>query len=314
LLGDKIINAVWLIAICCGLGEVLFWNGANALQPMVTSSSNLQIYISVTKSLTIVFNIIIPIAMGFLLDSIGMSIVAIFMMTFSIIQFIVALFINEEHNSDNTKIKYNDFLKQVKTTYPQYKKIYTNLFLYGFCSNASMLVLYYTVITFGSNISLGVFSTIASLLAIIVLYIYNLKKKIFLNHIYSILSSICVFLGILLLLITLNKVTLIIFYLFWNITIIIPETLTSTGRFNISKQNFLTQFNIENITISEIYLDSGRIVGEIMLLVTGLVQNRICDIICLCLMSIGIIIYYIQTIHINKQQKQETPPKANAKN
>ena len=95
LLGNKIINYVWLIAICNGIGEVLFWSGANSLQPNVTTKKSLQGFISLSKILNTMLSLIIPIIMGYFIDKIGMVLIAITMFILTIIQFCVSLFIKE---------------------------------------------------------------------------------------------------------------------------------------------------------------------------------------------------------------------------
>ena len=191
----------------------------------------------------------------------------------------------------------------MKKHYPKAKKIYFNQLLYGFCSNISMLILYYTVITFGSNISIGIFSTIASIIAMLVLAIYNVKKKWFNNYFTAIASSILVTISIVLILINLNQISLTLFYVFWNISIVIPEIITGARRLNVTKHKYLKSYNIENVTISETYLDLGRVIGEAMLLAMGLINNRIFDIVCLCIITSVIVFYFIHTVIIRKREQ-----------
>ena len=121
--------------------------------------------------------------------------------------------------------------------------------LYGFCSNMSMLILYFTVITFKTNISIGIFSTIATVISMLILAIYNVKKQWFNNYVSAVLSSVLIALSISCIIFSLNRITLIVFYLCWNVSIVIPEIITSARRLNIVKQNHLTKYNIENILL-----------------------------------------------------------------
>ena len=82
---------------------------------------------------------------------------------------------------------------------------------------------------------------------------------------------------------------------------VVPEMITGSSRLEISKHGQLIEYNIENITVSEVFLDSGRVVGEILLLVMGIISSRVFDIIALSLMCVVIAIYFIQTGLITKK-------------
>ena len=76
---DSIVNYVYLIAICNAFSEVLFWGGVNPLQPMVTKNSSLSTFMSISKILSTVINIVVRIFMGYLIDEIGIYIISIAM-------------------------------------------------------------------------------------------------------------------------------------------------------------------------------------------------------------------------------------------
>lgn len=298
---NSIVNYVYLIAVCNAFSEVLFWGGFNSLQPLVTKNSSLSTYISISKIIGTIVNIVVPIFMGYLMDKIGIHIISITMIFIVVTQMILAIFIREKDEEVNTKLNYKGFIKQLREIYPQAKQIYINLFLYGICSNVTMLILYFTVITFGTNLSLGIFSTLASILSIIVVAIYNMRKKMFNTWPTAIFSSILILFSIGFIMLNLNKVSLTMFYVFWNIAIVVPDIITGSNRFNIAKQPTLAKFNIENMTISETYLDSGRVVGEILLVLMGVLNNKIFNIFVLSFISIVVTFYLVHTVIISKK-------------
>lgn len=301
-LGNSIVKYIYIISICNALSEVMFWGGANPLQPIVTKNSSLSVFMSFNKIFGTIVSLVVPIFMGFCIDQIGIHFIAIAMTVLVIIQLTLAMMINEKGEEKYSKLKYKEFVTNAKKYYPEIRGIYINQFLYGICSNVSMLILYYTVITFGSNLSIGIFSTVASIMAIMVLCVYNIKKKWFNNYLTAIVSSILIASSIIFIVITLNQISLTMFYMFWNITIVIPEIITGARRLNITKQKNLTKYNIENVTISETILDLGRVVGELMLVLMGIIGMRIFDIVCLAFITIVIITYLIHTVIIKKEK------------
>ena len=96
----------------------------------------------------------------------------------------------------------------------------------------------------------------------------------------------------------------------WNISIVVPETITNSQRLGIVKNNDLINYNVENITISETYLDAGRVVGELVLLIMGFANNHTVNIICLCSIIFVVCIYLFHIFKLNKLHVQ----KVNIKN
>lgn len=298
---DSIINYIILIALFNAASEVLFWGGANPLLPIITQKNKLVSFMSAHKILGNIISIIVPIIMGYFIDVSGINVVALIIGILITIQLLLSFCISEEDTKKRNKPHFREFVNSIKLNYPKAKKIYVNLFLFGFCSNISTIMLYYTVVTFGSNISLGIFSTISSIIGIIVLLIFNYKRKYFSTYTSFIIFSSLMLVSVIFVLIELSKVSLIIFYLIWNISIIIPDTITGSLRLNIIKRKGLTEYNIENVTISETYLDAGRIIGEILLLIMGVANSRVIDVLCLVITTIGVVIFFIYTSIINKQ-------------
>lgn len=300
---EFIVDYVYLIAICNGFAEVMFWGGGNPLQSEVGKVDNLQHFISGLKIMNTVINLVVPIIMGYFIDLIGLKSIAIAMLVCVAGQMTLAFFVKDTSTIDNTKLRYKEFLKKAKQENILVKPIYINNLIYGLCTNMSMLILYYTIITFGSNLSIGIFSSIAAVVATLILIIYNWKEKLFKNNITPIVSAVLMVFSITFILITLNQVSLIIFYAAWNISIIIPETITNTTRLNIIKNSGFEDYNIENVTISEIYLDFGRAIGEVLILLMAIINSTIFNTIALISITLVVVFYFIHTNILSKKSQ-----------
>ena len=66
-------------------------------------------------------------------------------------------------------------------------------------------------------------------------------------------------------------------------------------RLNVTKVSTLEKYNVENISISEMYLNSGRVVGELLLLIMGIVNNNVFNIVSLCVCAVSVVLYFIHT-------------------
>ncbi|MBQ8468250.1 MAG: hypothetical protein IJ542_00660 [Clostridia bacterium] len=300
-IGNKVVNYVYLIAICDGLAEVLFWGGVTPLQAVVTEKQQLPLYLSVITIIKQIMGLVLGVLMGLLIDKTGMYIISIVMLVVVSLQLILAIFITHPDEKDNQKLQYKEFWELSKIKYPQTRATYFNIFLSGFISNFSMIILYFTVITFGTNISLGIFSAISTLLSMVILIFYNVKKTFWVRYPVSISASIIFSASVLFMIFSLGKISLSTFNVIWAIATVVPTTITSVLRLNITKTQSLEKYNIENVTISETYLDFGRVVGEALLLTMGLVNNYYFDIVCLCLCSVGVVYYFLNTTAVCKK-------------
>ena len=299
---DSVLELVYLIAIFNAFAEVVFWGGMNPLQAEISKTNNLRLFISISKVINIVINVVVPIIMGYFIDQSGLSVIAIAMMFCVVGQIVLSIFIKEEVPAVS-KLKYREFLKTAKANNVKIKSVYINQFLYGICSNMSMLILYYTVVTFGSNLSIGIFSSVATILSVLVLAFYNWKKRAFSNIAIFIVYSVLFALSIFFIILELNKISLIAFYLVWNVAVIVPEIITSTDRLSVIKHEGLGDYNIENITISETYLDGGRVVGEVLILVMSILNSSIFNIIGLSFIGVVVCLYFINSGLINRNKK-----------
>ena len=302
---NSILKLVYLIAFFNAFAEIMFWGGVNPLQAEIGKESNLGLFMSFSKVITVITNFVIPVIMGYFIDKNGLSIIAIAMLVCVVIQTTLSMFIKEDKPVSNIKLKYKEFLQDAKTSDVKIKPIYFNQLLFGICSNMSTLILYYTVITFGSNLSIGIFSSISTIFSVIILALYNWKKDVFSNIKTFITYGIFVTIAIISIILNLNKITLIIFYVVWNISIIVPEILTSTQRLTIIKNKSLENYNIENITISETYLNIGRITGEVIILLMAIINNAVFNIISLSVISVIVFIYFVHTSLINKSKIED---------
>lgn len=294
-MGSAVVQYVYLIAILDGLAEVMFWGGINPLQAIVTDKKQLPLFFSIITIVKQILGLFLGVLMGWLIDATGMYIISIIMVGVVAAQLLLALFIKCPEEKDNTKLRCREFWRLSKTEYPQTKATYWNIFWSGFAQNFSMVILYFTVITFGSNISLGIFTTISTFISMLILIFYNVRKSFWERYFVSISSCLIFLASVIYMIFCLNKISLTTFNVVWTICTVVPLTITSVLRLNVTKVSSLEKYNVENITISEMYLNSGKVVGEALLLVMGLVNNSAFNIVCLCTCAVGVVFYFIHT-------------------
>ena len=91
----------------------------------------------------------------------------------------------------------------------------------------------------------------------------------------------------------------------------VPDAVSTAQRFEIVQAKELKEFNIENMTLSEVALDFGRVIGEATLLIMGIVDNRILDLVVLGLAVVAVVAHMLKTMFLVRKIEDPLakPPK-----
>ena len=301
-----------LISVLNGLAEITYWSGGNGLKSLIVTKKHMKDFVLFNSIAGSIIGIIIPIIFGSVIDNTSFFIASIVVLVIAIAQIIISVFI-KEHKVQDPHFSYKNFFNSIKATNNQklLRGIIINNFLSGFRGNLSMLILYMTVLLFKTNISIGIFATIGSILCIIVMFIFRQIKKHELNIWFYIISGVIPFVIILLATFYLNQITLIIFNFGTTICLCIPDTVNDMRRFTLTKQKGLKTYYCESVSISEIALNVGRVAGELVLVLMALCVNEGLYITCLIVSALITLIYVISVGALEKVAKK---PKNSSRN
>lgn len=275
ILGDKIVKYVYIIGIMYGISTATTGFPYNMIESENIAIKERSKYIGYASVATEIIGLIMPILLGAYITITSYKIVAILILIFSIFKLILSFGIKNK-NIQKSKINLKDFYKIIKKDFTL-RKLYLIEFLkginrYGVMSLVvSLLIIYQT----NNELEIGGWTSIFSLFTIISMYLFGKyykethKKKIL---IYSIIAILISFIAILY---EINMITVImynvVYYVFMNIIL----KITEVNLFDYSnKEPFKTKFNTEYFIFRELFLNIGRIIGYIiLLLLVGATQN-----------------------------------------
>lgn len=272
ILAEKIATNFILIAIIYGFSEILYWCAHELIYIDVTTNDNRKNYMSIKKILGKLVKIFAPIILGTSIELYSFTKIAIYVFGLSLIQIILTLLIKTE--TDNYKPKkysFNNFLNYIKDNKLIKIKLY-NLagIAYGIIeSSISTLIIVITIMTFKTSFNLGVLTTIFAICSMISLMLYNKFYNNKNSKLILILCSIIIVLGVLGLLIDINKTTLIIYNFCYIITFSIFDVLYNTRKGNLVKECNIENFREEYIGYTSISIGIGRIIGYILMLIVS---------------------------------------------
>lgn len=222
--------------------------------------------------------------------------IAIYVFILTLFQIIISLqidtnkfVIDDKTEKYNLKKYINDLSVKQKN---KINNIYKLAFLYGIMMDTiRVLVVIITIMTFKTSFNLGILTTIFSMLSMLSLYLFNkFYKK---QHAKQLLSfcAILVVLGVLGLILNINKTTLIIYNFTYSITVYILEVMFKIRADDTVKENNIEKWLIEYHTFTEGFMELGRITGFLLVLLAGFLNNVIYFKLLLLIVTICIPIY-----------------------
>lgn len=260
LLGEKIIDYLWLIGIMFGLATATTGFPFNMMESEQISNEERSKYLGYKSVANEIMGLIVPILLGAYITLSSYEIAAILILVFSILRLILSFFI-ENKNVQQEKMKLKEFWQIFKKD-AILKKLYLVEFLKGITRYGvmglivSLLMIYQT----SNDFELGNWTSLFSLVTIGAMYLFGKyydksRKKGILSFIA--MAVLISFTGILL---RMNLVTIILYNLVYYVFMNILLNITEVSLFDYSNQEpFDEKFNTEYFIFREIFLNLGRI-------------------------------------------------------
>lgn len=246
------------------------------------------------KILGKITNIVAPIVLGSSIEIYSFTKIAIYIFILSVIQIIISLQIKTDNKEKNIeKCSITKFLKTLNRTQKEKINKYTkSVIAYGVIeSSIQTLVVIITIMTFKTSFNLGILTSIFSICSIIGLYLYkkfyNDKNAKFILY----LCSMFIILGVIGLVLDINKITLIIYNFVYTISICVLGVIYDTKKGDLVKECNIEKWKTEWVIYVELFIATGRILGYILMLIAGIFNNIIFFKILLIIVTLFVPIY-----------------------
>lgn len=276
ILGEQIVEYVWLIGICYGISTATTGFPLNMMESELVDNKERSKYLGYRSAIGEITKIVVPILLGAYITFTSYQIAAILVLILSTAKVIVSFFIKNK-NVVKDKVKLKEFIKELNAhkEYP-IKKLYIIEFLKGITVNGvlSLVVSLLIIYEFKTDLNLGIWTSIFSIAMVITMTLfgkYYTKNKT--NPILTV-SMLAIIVSFVFILISLNKTTIILYNFIYYIFIQLMYTITVIHLYSYSnKPPFDKEFNTEYFIFREIFLNTGRVVGYLVLLGVGLLHN-----------------------------------------
>lgn len=307
LLKEKIVDYYLYLGAFYGIVQGLFWSvGHSLINQNVADSSNS--FISIRSMISKTLKIIFPIIFGVSIELTSFSYIAKIILILSLLQFSFSLLIKDEKFEKENKYSLKEYFEYLKkNTNKKMKEFYKMIVCDGIVSYLlDTIITLMIVITFKENISLGILTTVYSVLSIISVYIF--QKKLKSNKTILKISTIGVVLSIVLLLINISKSTIILYNFISSVFLVLLRNNAEAKRYAIinSDKNLKQNYLVEHQVVSELCLNISRIIGYAFLFVASLSVNMVVLKVLLAIITLIVIAYAKLMIDIGENKKIHT--------
>jgi len=303
----KISQYFIIFAIFYGIAEAFYWTTHDVMNIQIVDNANRKKYMTTKRILSKFIHILVPIILGTSIELTSFGNIAIYVFVLTLFQIIISLRIDTDKFIYSDKIKEFNLKNYIKDLSDEQKnnvkQIYKLAFLYGIMMDIiRVLVVIITIMTFKTSFNLGILTTIFSVFSMLSLYLFNkLYQK---KHAKKLLCfcAILVVLGVLGLILNINKTTLIIYNFTYSITVHILEVMFKIKADDTVKENNIEKWLVEHHTFTEEFMDIGRITGFLLMLLVGLSNNVIYFKLLLLIVTLCIPLYSRIMYKVEKQK------------
>lgn len=302
LLKDQIVHHYILLGTFYGIVQAFFWSAAHTLINTY-AGEEAKGFVSLKSILSKSLKIIFPFLFGASIELSSFSTVAKVIVILGVLQFLCACLIKEEKR--NKQQKYNLFLyirylfrNKAKDMHDCYKIIALDGIINYLLETVVTILI---VMTFKTNFSLGTLTTIFSIFSIVSLFVFQRIVKD--NTKVLQIGTLFIILGMFLLLIDINKTTVILYNLINSIFLVLLLNNAEAKRYGTTNRypKIKNEFLIEHQVVSELFLNISRIIGYSILYLVSLTNNITYFKVLLVLISVCIYFYSVLLVKLNKR-------------
>ena len=306
ILRENIINHLGLMAAIYGISASTYWFSYNLFVTNKVENSNRTSYTVKAKTVSAIISISCPILLGSLITVTNYEFTAIAILIISLIQiFLSFLLIPEEREEDLDNFKLNKAWKELSKD-KNVKKLLKVEFLSGLNISDAALEIFITVLIFNSfktNLNLGLINSATSILSILFINIYGKIYKKRDDRNLLTFASVLPVLSLLILLKWTNNSTIILYNISYVILTALLRVTEEIRLYNISDSIVSRNNQCEFFTIREILLNIGRILGYILILISGITKSETFMDISMVLLSLSILVMGLNIKKLGKFEK-----------
>ena len=275
-LKENIVNSYIWVASIYAVSEVLYWSTHEMMYIGLTNNDNRKKFVATKKVLDKVINVVAPVVLGTSIELASFNEISIYVFALALIEIAITLWIKQPSISKSQKIYNMEAFKwKIKEENLEGTRNFARAGVaYGiFEKTISKIIIVITLMTFKTEMSLGILTTVFSLCSMLAILIYNkLDTKKTYKSIFNVLSIAIIF-SVIGLFLDINKITLIVFNFCYMVGFGIYDVVYNIKKANIVVDENLEEYKEEYLAYVTASISCGRFIGYSMMLVAGVLNS-----------------------------------------
>ena len=278
LLKDKVVNYIYLVGLLYGLEEGFYYSVYNILESDGITNEERAKFAGTYTAIESILSIIFPLIFGSLISVTGFlkSLTVVFII---VVVRIILSFIYKDNNVPKSKKTNMKKYFELTNNDKRFKQMYKVEFFHGIIYSEaafSYIVTIYIIKVFSDSFSLGVYTSIFSVITFIIgiLFAKFINKKHYLSAIK--ISMIFTIISLFLMIFRCNAITIILFNLFQTISKKLKNLINGNNQANLSNYSKIAkEYKTEYWLANETSLVIGRIISSSLFILLAYIDTRI---------------------------------------
>lgn len=267
ILKDKVVEYIYLIGLLYGLEEGFYYSVYNMIESDGVENKDRARYIGSYTVIKNIISIIFPLVFGGLIQKSGFINATIFALLIVIIEIILSNSFKDINIPKNNKTNFKEFRKIIKN-HIEIKRIFETKICAGLTYSEgalSYVITIYIIKVFSESVSLGIFTSIFSIISAIIglLFIKIIKSKYYSGLMISTSAITIILLCIMLL--NCNFITIVLYNFFQTISKGLTDLINEQSISNFSNiKSLKKEFKVEYFLSIETSLFIGRVISNML--------------------------------------------------
>ncbi len=303
-LGRKLAELVILAGLLHGFSEACYWSSYNIMKNELVPSRGIGSYSLLQIVVDKFVNIVIPLILGKIIDAESFKASAIIVLCVAVIEMVVSFFIKSKR-PENSSFNMREFWKDVKSL-GEKRKLVTDFIVYGAVYGVVTIIAPLNTIlimlSFNSNFSLGIITSLFSIASMLFLFAIKKFTKAGKRTWMFVMVAVLAMVNVLAVVLFTNKVVLIIYMLLYNVCAVSHIYVYDVHRNRVLKRLSMYDDIAEFQCCIECAMETARAITFLIMIVVGLIAGTssmvvatkallVVSMLVIPIMNIGMLVY-----------------------
>lgn len=277
ILKEKVVDYIYLIGMLYGLEEGFYYSVYNMIESDGVDNKDRTKYVGVYTAVKNIVSIIFPLIFGGMIQKSGFINATIFALFIVIFEIILSNLFKDNNIPKSNKTNFKEFKNIVKNN-----KGFKNIMVMKICSGLtysegalSYVITIYIIKVFSESISLGIFTSIFSVISVIIgiLFIKIIKNKYYVPL--MIVTSFTTIVLLCIMLLNCNFITIVLYNLSQTISKGLIDLINEKNIFGFSNIKTIKQeYKVEYFLSIETSLFIGRVISNVLFILMAFTNTQ----------------------------------------